>query len=404
MATVGKLGEFVPECESLTAYVERVELYFEAKKIEEERKVPVFLSVLGSKTYSVLRDLLAPSKPKVKKFSELVAALTRHFEPRPIVIAERFRFHKRDQKQGESIAVFLSELRRLAASCSFGTFLEEALRDRLVCGVLSEAMQRKLLTEADLTLSRAFEIAQGIEAAAEFCKGKKNSCEQLACPIEKLEDSEKCMVEKVIKGPPRQSSGNGAGRYKKIVCFKCGRPGHIARVCPSGHAEKRESKGQMCVEADEDDTESLGVFNTVYVLRKPLSSPIVVRVKLNGKETVMELDTGAAVSIIPESVQQQLFPHSVCQPTTALLRTYTGEPITVKGTLPVKVEYGSQVYSLKVYVVQGKGPSLLGRDWLKHIRLNWKEIQMVHSGASEELGRMLKEYECVFSAELGTIK
>ena len=153
MATVGKLGEFVPECESLTAYVERVELYFEANKIEEERKVPVFLSVLGSKTYSVLRDLLAPSKPKVKKFSELVAALTRHFEPRPIVIAERFRFHKRDQKQGESIAVFLSELRRLAATCSFGSFLEEALRDRLVCGVLSEAMQRKLLTEADLTLS-----------------------------------------------------------------------------------------------------------------------------------------------------------------------------------------------------------------------------------------------------------
>ena len=36
-----------------------------------------------------------------------------------------------------------------------------------------------------------------------------------------------------------------------------------------------------------------------------------------------------AVSIIPESVQQQLFPHSVCQPTTALLRTYT---IAVKGT------------------------------------------------------------------------
>lgn len=83
-------------------------------------------------------------------------------------------------------------------------------------GVLSEAIQRKLLTEADLTLSRAFEINQGIEAAAGFCEGK-NSCEQLASPIGKLEDSEKCMVEKVIQGPPRQSSGNGAGCYKKIV-------------------------------------------------------------------------------------------------------------------------------------------------------------------------------------------
>ena len=35
MSTVGKVSEFVPECESLTAYVEQVELYFEANKIEE---------------------------------------------------------------------------------------------------------------------------------------------------------------------------------------------------------------------------------------------------------------------------------------------------------------------------------------------------------------------------------
>ena len=54
--------------------------------------------------------------------------------------------------------------------------------------------------------------------------------------------------------------------------------------------------------------ECVDVLNTLYVLRKTLSSPIVVRVKLNGKEAAMELDTGAAVSNIPESVQQQLFP------------------------------------------------------------------------------------------------
>ena len=65
MATVGRLGGFVPECESLTAYVERTGwLYFEANKIEEGINVPVFLSVVGSKTYSVLRDLLAPAKQR----------------------------------------------------------------------------------------------------------------------------------------------------------------------------------------------------------------------------------------------------------------------------------------------------------------------------------------------------
>ena len=51
--------------------------------------------------------------------------------------------------------------------------------------VLNEAIQRKLLTEADLTLSKALEIVQGIEAADGFCEGKNHSCEQLACSIGK---------------------------------------------------------------------------------------------------------------------------------------------------------------------------------------------------------------------------
>ena len=95
--------------------------------------------------------------------------------------------------------------------------------------LLNEAIQRKLLMEADLILSKAFKIAQGIETAAGFCEGKKNAGGPLAYLIGKLEDSQESRVEKVIKGPPRQSFGNGSmGRNKKIVCFRCGKPGHYS--------------------------------------------------------------------------------------------------------------------------------------------------------------------------------
>ena len=39
---------FVPVCESLSAYVERVELYL-VNKIIERKKILVFISVLGSR-------------------------------------------------------------------------------------------------------------------------------------------------------------------------------------------------------------------------------------------------------------------------------------------------------------------------------------------------------------------
>lgn len=68
MATIGKVGEFIPECESSMAFIKWMEIYFEANKIEEGRKVPMFLII--SKTYSDLWDLLVPVKCKDKKFTQ----------------------------------------------------------------------------------------------------------------------------------------------------------------------------------------------------------------------------------------------------------------------------------------------------------------------------------------------
>lgn len=58
----------------------------------------------------------------------------------------------------------MAELRCLSTHCKFEGFLDEALRDRLVCGLRNEAIQKKLLTEADLTLTKAVELAVRMEA------------------------------------------------------------------------------------------------------------------------------------------------------------------------------------------------------------------------------------------------
>ena len=42
---------------------------------------------------------------------------------------------------------FAANLKHLAATCQFGTHLNEALRVRLVCGVKSKEIQKKLLTD-----------------------------------------------------------------------------------------------------------------------------------------------------------------------------------------------------------------------------------------------------------------
>ena len=47
----------------------------------------------------------------------------------------------------------------------FGGFLEDAVRDRFVCGLKGETTQRKSLTESDLTFMRAVKVTQNDETA-----------------------------------------------------------------------------------------------------------------------------------------------------------------------------------------------------------------------------------------------
>ena len=49
------------------------------------------------------------------------------------------------------------------------------------------------------------------------------------------------------------------------------------------------------------------------------------------------------------------------------LRTYTGEAVKMLGSNTVKVKYGEQRTHLTVYVVDGKGPNLLGRDYFSQL-------------------------------------
>ena len=89
---------------------------------------------------------------------EIVAVLTKHFEPTRSVIAECFHFRRRSQTANETIAEYVAALRRAALYCDFGAFLEDALRDRLVGGLRNEAMQKRLLSEKNLTLNKAVEL------------------------------------------------------------------------------------------------------------------------------------------------------------------------------------------------------------------------------------------------------
>ncbi len=52
--TIGHMEAFDESVEPWTTYIERFEHFVEANSIEDDKKVPVLLSVIGEKTYGLL--------------------------------------------------------------------------------------------------------------------------------------------------------------------------------------------------------------------------------------------------------------------------------------------------------------------------------------------------------------
>ena len=81
---------------------------------------------------------------------------------------------------------------------------------------------------------------------------------------------------------------------------------------------------------------------------------------------------------------------------------YTAEAIKIPGQLDVCVKYQAKKYMLPLLI--WSGASLLGRNWLKHMRPNWQAIHLSKaSDVSIELKLLLDKYKVLFPQETGTI-
>jgi hypothetical protein len=63
---IGKIETFDENIENWTSYTECLEQYFEVNEISNEKRVPALLSLIGGKTYTLLRNLTTPEKQKDK--------------------------------------------------------------------------------------------------------------------------------------------------------------------------------------------------------------------------------------------------------------------------------------------------------------------------------------------------
>ncbi|XP_028416384.1 uncharacterized protein K02A2.6-like [Dendronephthya gigantea] len=314
-----------------------------------------------------------------------MAILKEHLSPKPLLIAERFRFHKRDQRENENIHIYVAEIRKLSEHCEFGTALNDSLRDRLVCGLRNEAIQKRILVETSLTFEKALKVAVAMEAATKDLvelRGKAKT----ELPVYTMRETPK---QHRCYRCGKEGHDSQQCHFKDQYCRNCRKKGHIKRVCRGKSqqqytpptAPSRKKKGEQEVhevqnESDSDSEDTLASLK-IHKVAKGHTNIIWVTPEVEGKSLQMELDTGSAVSVLPLKQYNAMFKSFELHPTTTVLKTYTGEKIQPKGVMNVQVQYKEEKQKLNLYVVDTKGPALFGRDWLEKITLDWKTINVL---------------------------
>ena len=110
---------------------------------------------------------------------------------------------------------------------------------------------------------------------------------------------------------------------------------------------------------------------------KSRCEPITSTVNIEGIDLDMEVDTGSGKSLISCKTFQSNFLDIPLRQSNVRLKTLTGEELKVYGQIQVKVEANKEVKTLPLCRVGNEDedcPSLLGRDWLRKIRLDWNDI------------------------------
>lgn len=293
------------------------------------------------------------------------------------VIYERLVFNKRNQKEGERVDNFVSELKRLSLTCEFGELRDSLIRDRIVGGVLSDELRGELLKKPDLTLQKAHDYCRTFEAS-ELQKFKFNIQASAGTehslgiqPVRKSKEADKTAARSCkfcgYKHPfTRPSRCPAFGKQ----CLKCKKEGHFAQVCPGN--VKEGSKVDLVQQESPPDLDTQNMNKEVHtyfgsieldsVSDSRKSTKSLITLKIEGQNVEVKADTGAEATVIPFHLYKKISKkplQKIQQPLKGWLAT---KPIHPRGCVRLQTQYKNRQMNLLYLVVDGNFTPLLGCD------------------------------------------
>ena len=200
-------------------------------------------------------------------------------------------------------------------------------------------------------------------------------------------------------------------KYKTSKCTRCHKVGHLAKACykpppprPQGATAKAQSSKGHVRQVTNNSSEQPADIVTIHAVTEGLPGSYKVIMEVNNQPIV---DTRAIVSLVSEVTWTQELHKPALKPRPFVLKGYPNNKLDILGMCQVQVTAGGVAKQLPLVVCKGSGLSLLGRNWLQELKLNWYEIARINGitkHPTDSLNKLLSQYDDVFKPGLGHCK
>ena len=371
--------------EAWTRFNNHAKLMFQGPLSGKTEKVQcAFLLIwLGDKgrdifsTFTITADEQDKIQPYMDKFSE-------YFLPQCNTVFQRYLFHKRDQRDGEPVDQYITDLNLLARECAYSTtaMRDEMVRDRLVCGISSAKVREKLLQAgSNLTLSQAITIVRthvetqvqlrtmsqpdtcGSQAYQETCIKHEVDFVRRAKKSNHAPSVRQCYFCGGDYSPSHKCPAKGK------ICSNCEKPNHFAKVCKSSKKVVNVINQRHQTNEHQPDSNDELFIDTIN-MNKGDDQPYVKLIINEHISITFKIDTGAQANIIPETFFNTLKPRPKVNKTLQILTNFGGQKIPTLGVCSLNCAYTNGCTETQPFFIVKDAPvPILGFETSKKLKL-----------------------------------
>lgn len=372
---------------SWAKWKQKLKFYWIATDLEKAtvaKQRATLLHLLGDYGLEIYNTLTFTEAENARTVEMILDKLTEHFEPYKNETYFRFLFFTCSQAENQAIDQYVTLLKQKATDCGFGNLKETLIRDRIVCGVTSNALREKLLGIKDLDLSKCIDICRADEESRKQVQIISGS--SLSAEVNRLKFSSnktKHTVEEGLKMKKEEMQKKKCHRCNKAhpfgkcpawgkMCNKCNKPNHFSSCCKARKvcdleydANVGEGDDLENHEAEYLEIDSIHETKEVWEISrhsKGNSKEWTENVLVNDLHVKFKLDSGSEANILPFYIYNKLSTKPKILKNDKSLLVYNKNRLDILGACTLRVSQKNIKKNLVFYILKDNLEPILGLD------------------------------------------